>query len=179
MATYDMTSSATATVGANSSAVLPSKLEGDSVRKVEAILDFSKLVASGNYTLATGDVFQLLEIPAGTIILNAGAEVMTAFDGTCTVDIDFAAGDDIVDGADVTSTGYCAAGTNGQTNTPFPVGGVYAASTYTQLVTTTDTIDVTITSANATVGVLRVYAHVMDCSSTVGVPTDVDRDQLA
>ena len=53
------------------------------------------------------------------------------------------AGDDIIDGADITSTGFCAAGTNGQTNTV--VGS--AASTYTQFVTTTDTIDCKIAGA--------------------------------
>ena len=31
--------------------------------------------------------------------------------------MDFGGGDDIIDGADITSTGFCAAGTNGQTNT--------------------------------------------------------------
>ena len=100
---------------------------------------------------------------------------MTAFDGTTTVDIDFAGGDDIVDGADVTSVGFCAAGTNGQTNTV--VGS--AASTYTQFVSTTDTIDVTVASTDATVGVLRVYAIVMDCNENATVPTEVTRDQLA
>ena len=175
MATYDMTSGSTVTVGASSIAAVPSRMTGDSVRKVEAYLDFTKLVADDNYTLATGDVFQLLEIPAGYLVLNAGAEVMTAFDGTTTVDIDFDGGDDIVDGADVTSAGFCAAGANGQTNTV--VGS--AASTYTQFVSTTDTIDVTIASTNATVGVLRVYAIIMDCNEHATVPTVTDRDQLA
>ena len=31
--------------------------------------------------------------------------------------MDFGGGDDIIDGADITSAGYCAAGSNGQTNT--------------------------------------------------------------
>ena len=42
---------------------------------------------------------------ANSMVLFAGAEVLKAFNGTSpTVDIDFAAGDDIVDGGDVTST---------------------------------------------------------------------------
>lgn len=175
MATYDMTAKATATVGANSTAAMPSGFHSNPVRMVEAYLDFGKLVADDNYTLATGDVFQLLEIPAGTMVLHAGAEVMTAFDGTCTVDIDFAAGDDIIDGADVTSVGFCAAGTNGQPQTI--VGS--AASTYTQLIATTDTIDVLVTSADATVGVLRVFAVVMNLNEVAAVPVEVVRDQLA
>lgn len=175
MATYDMTSKNTVGVGADSIAVVPTRQAGDCVRKIEAYLDFTKLVADDNYTLATGDIFQLLEIPAGYLVLNAGAEVMTAFDGTATVDVDFAAGDDIVHAFDVTSVGFAAAGSNGQTNTI--IGD--AASTYTQMVTTTDTIDVTLDSADATVGVLRVYAHIMDCNEHASVPTTVDRDQLA
>ena len=64
------------------------------------------------------------------MILNAGAEVMTAFTSSVTADIDFAAGDDIIDGADVTSTGYCA-----QELTVKPIQLLAsAASTYTQFV---------------------------------------------
>jgi len=176
MATYDMTSKDTATVGANSEAVLPSIMDAGVVYNIEAYLDFSKLVADPTYTLATGDVFQLLEIPAGTIVMNAGAEVEVVFDGTATVDIDFAAGDDIVDGADVTSLGFCAAGLNGQTNTIVGSG----ASTYTQLVSTTDTIDVTLNSSDATVGVLRVYATCIDVNGQGNArATEATRDQLA
>lgn len=175
MATYDLTSKATATVGADSKALLPAAAAGDALRKIEAYLDFSKLVADPNYTLSTGDVFQLLEIPAGTLVVNAGAEVMVAFDGTTTVDVDFAGGDDIIDGADVTSVGFCAGGTNGQTNTV--VGS--AASTYTQFIAADDTIDVTIASSDATVGVLRVYAQVIDCNENGTRPTTTTRDQLA
>ena len=73
----------------------------------------------------------MLEIPAGTLVLNAGAEVMAAFTSICTLDMDFGGGDDIIDGADITSAGFCLAGSNGQTNTV--VGKLLPAlSTYTQ-----------------------------------------------
>jgi hypothetical protein len=119
----------------------------------------------------------VLEIPANHLILNAGAEVMAAFTSSCTLDMDFAGGDDIIDGADITSTGFCAAGTNGQTNTV--VGN--AASTYTQFITATDTIDCTIAGAAPATGRLRVYATVIDLSGhgLDDTPADVDRDQLA
>ena len=101
---------------------------------------------------------------------------MKAFNASVTADIDFAAGDDIVDGADVTSTGFCAAGSNGQTNTV--VGS--AASTYTQFVASTDTIDVLLAGAAPSTGRIRVYATVIDCTEHGSdKPTDVDRDQLA
>jgi len=174
MATYDMTSSDTTGVGASTIAALPGVSMNHSMYNVEAYLDIDDLVAKG-YSGANGDIFQLLEIPAGTLVINAGAEVMKAFTSSCTLDMDFAAGDDIVDGADITSTGFCAAGTNGQTNTV--VGS--AASTYTQFVSTTDTIDCLIAGAAPATGRLRVYATVINCNANGKFPTAAARDTLA
>jgi|TARA_R100000322_G_scaffold44925_1_gene28136 hypothetical protein len=175
MATFDMTSSATAGVNSNSIAVLPASRDGMNMRMVEAILDISKIT---DYSCTNGDIFQLLEIPANTFVLFAGAEVLTAFDGSSpTVDIDFAEGDDIIDGGDVSSAGFLAEGTNGQANDV--VTG--AASTFTQFVTTTDTIDVKLiaSSADVTTGKLRVYACVIDVNGAQELATEVDRDTLA
>ena len=105
MATYDMTDADTVGVGSDSIAALPSKKDSHVMYNIEATLDIDDMVAKG-YSGADGDIFQLLEIPAGVLVLNAGAEVMKAFNSSVTADIDFAAGDDIVDGADVTSTGF-------------------------------------------------------------------------
>ena len=108
----------------------------------------------------------------------AGANVTTAFTGgSATADIDFAAGDDIIDGGDISSTGYLAAGSNGQTNTI--VGS--AATTFTQLVSTADTIDVTIAATDTACvsGVMRVYAVVLDIASQQTGRDEVDRDLLA
>ena len=175
MATFDMTSSATAGVNSNSIAVLPASRDGMNMRMVEAILDISKIT---DYSCTNGDIFQLLEIPANTFVLFAGAEVLTAFDGSSpTVDIDFAAGDDIIDGGDVSSAGFLAEGTNGQANDTM----TGAASTFTQFVTTTDTIDVKLIAASAdvTTGKLRVYACVIDVNGAQELATEVDRDTLA
>jgi|TARA_A100001391_G_scaffold80_1_gene197 hypothetical protein len=174
MATYDMTSSDTVGVGANSIAVLPPKSDSHVAYTIEATLDIDDMVLKG-YSGADGDIFQLLEIPAGCLVINAGAEVMKAFNSSVTADIDFAAGDDIIDGADVTSTGFCAKGTNGQTN----VIGTGAASTYTQFVSTTDTIDVLLAGAAPTTGRLRVYATVVDCNEQGAEPAAAARDALA
>ena len=175
MATYDMTLGSTITVGADSIAALPSMRQGETLRKVEAYLDFTKIVADSNYTLSSGDIFQLIEIPAESLVFYVGAEVMTKFDGTCTIDIDFAAGDDMIDGANVTSTGFCVKGDNGQVTTIVGSG----ASTYTQLVSTTDTIDVKVISSDSTVGVLRVFAYIMDLNAHGTFPATVDNDVLA
>ena len=176
MATYDLTAKSTTGVGANSIASAPSHQNTHMPQTLQAYLDIDALIAAGN-TIANGDIFQVLEIPAGFLVLNAGAEVMKAFTSSCTLDMDFDGGDDIIDGADLTSTGFCAKGTNGQTNTI----GTGAASTYTQFMSSADTIDCKIAGAAAATGRLRVYATVIDCNDhgAVDRATEVDRDLLA
>jgi len=173
-----MTSKSTVGVNSDSSATATSRHQAMGMYMREARLDIAKLVAAG-YSCADGDIFQLLEIPANTLVLFAGAEVETAFNGTSpTVDIDFAAGDDIVDGGDVTSTGFLAGGTNGQTM----LVNTGAANTFTAHVTTTDTIDVKLIagSADVTSGILRVMACCIDTGARGGrAPDEVDRDLLA
>jgi|TARA_R100001224_G_C3976367_1_gene134310 hypothetical protein len=173
MATFDLTSSATAGVNSNSIAALPASRNGLNMRMIEGILDIDKLT---NYSCTNGDIFQVVEIPANTMVLFAGAEVLKAFDGSSpTVDIDFAEGDDIVDGGDVTSTGFLASGSNGAAMT------TSGTITFTQHVTTTDTIDVKLiaSSADVTTGRLRVVACVVDTNGAQELATEVDRDTLA
>ena len=164
MATYDMTSSDTAGVGANILAV--PTVVGNSVRTIEAILDIDAMVTAG-YSGTDGDIFQLLEIPAGSVMLTAGAEIMKSFTTSCTCDIDFGAGDDIVDGADLTQAAgtYLVLGTNGETN----VINTASASTYAAealaLVAAADTIDVLVAGAAPATGRLRGYAVIADVSS--------------
>ena len=178
MATYDMTSKATAGVDSDSIAAATSRHGAMGMYMREARLDIAKMVEDG-YSCVNGDIFQLLEIPANTLVLFAGAEVETAFNGTSpTVDIDFAAGDDIVDGGDVSSAGFLAGGTNGQTM----VVNTASADTFTAHVTTTDTIDVKLiaSSADVTSGILRVFACCIDTGKRGRVAaTEVDRDLLA
>ena len=173
MATFALTSSATAGVNSNSIAALPASRNGLNMRMIEGILDIDKLT---NYSCTNGDIFQVVEIPANTMVLFAGAEVLKAFDGSSpTVDIDFAEGDDIVDGGDVTSTGFLASGSNGAAMT------TSGTITFTQHVTTTDTIDVKLiaSSADVTTGRLRVVACVVDTNGAQELATEVDRDTLA
>jgi hypothetical protein len=176
MATYDMTSSDTTGVSSNSIAALPSQTGMGAMRMIQAYLDIDALVAAG-YSGSDGDIFQLIEIPAGTLVLFAGAEVEKAFTSSCTLDMDFAAGDDMIDGADITSTGFCAEGSNGQSN-DVTTG---AASLVTQFQPSTDTIDCKIAGAAPATGRLRAYACVIDCNDVgaSGKADTVDRDQLA
>ncbi len=175
MATYDLTAKSTTGVSADSNTNFPASVN-PSAYVLEKELDIAQLVADGTFSNVTsGDVFQLLEIPANTIVVTAGANVTTAFTGgSAAADIDFAGGDDIVDGGDLTSTGYLAAGSNGQAN----IINTGAANTFTALQSSADTIDVTIsaTDTNCVSGVLRLYAVCLDISSQQTGRTEVDRD---
>jgi len=176
MATYDMTAKATTGVNSDSIAEPRSRFQSNGMYIREAVLDFDKMTAAG-WTAANGDIFQLLEIPADTMVLFAGAYVEAAVNGTSpTVDIDFAEGDDIVDGGDVSSVGWLASGSNGAAMT------TSGTITFTQHVTSTDTIDVKLiaSSADVTSGRIRVVASCMDTGISGRVrPVDVDRDLLA
>ena len=173
MATYNLTNGSVAG-GANVTAGTYPDVRNQAYM-IEATLDIAKLIRAGAFSAAVnGDIFELLTIPANTLVIAAGARVLTAFTGTSpTVDIDFAAGDDIVDGQSVGSTGFLAGGTNGTT-----IGT--SSPNYTQLVTTADTIDVKLAvTGNTTAGVLSVFAVVIDCNTIQGLTDEVDRDQLA
>ena len=177
MATFDMTSSSTNGVGANVSAV--PTVVGNPVKTVEAILDIDAMVAAGT-SPANGDVFQLLEIPAESVVICAGAEIMKSFTSSCTCDIDFAGGDDIIDGAalDASAGTYLAKGTNGEAN----VVNTGAASTFAAAalacVGAADTIDVTVAGATPATGRLRVYAVVADVSAAHTEAAVASRDLI-
>lgn len=176
MATFDLTSPPWH--GAEVIGVPHSKDQGEAVRAWDATLDIARLIRKGA-TIGTADTFQLLKVPANTFILFGGAQVLEAFNGTTpTVDIDFAGGDDIIDGASVATVGLLAGGTNGQTNS-VTTG---AASTFTQLVATEDTIDVLLNagSGDVTSGVLRIYGFMAWLRPYGEVyPSMAIRDQLA
>lgn len=178
MATFDMTSKVTPGVGANTVGLVSTRDQGEYARAFQATLDMEAHLRAGN-TFTAGDVFQLLLVPANSIVLIGGAQVVKAFDGTTpTVDIDFAGGDDIIDDGDVSAVGYLAGGLNGQTN----VVTTGAASTFTQWVTDQDTIDVVLNAgaADVTEGILRVYGFIAKLDPYGGVhPGLAPRDQLA
>ena len=177
MATFDMTSVDTAGVGANVLAV--PTVVGNVVRTVEAILDIDAMIAAGA-TIADGDIFQLLEIPAESVVVAAGAEIMKSFTGSCTCNIDFAGGDDIIDGAalDAAAGTYLAKGSNGEAN----IVNTGAASTFAAAalacVGAADTIDVVVAGAAAATGRLRVYAVIADVSAAHTEAAVAQRDLL-
>ncbi len=177
MATFDMTSIDTAGVGANVIAV-PTNV-GNTVRTIEAILDIDAMITAGA-TIANGDIFQLLEIPAESVVVAAGAEIMKSFTASCTCNIDFGGGDDIIDGAalDAAAGTYLVKGSNGEAN----IVNTGAASTFAAealaLVGAADTIDVVIAGAAAATGRLRVYAVIADVSAAMTEAAVAQRDLL-
>ena len=177
MATFDMTVSTTAGVGANILAV--STNVGNTVRTIEAILDIDAMITAGA-TIANGDIFQLLEIPAESVMLAGGAEIMKSFTASCTCNIDFGGGDDIIDGAalDAAAGTYLAKGSNGEANiVSTGAASLYAAEALA-LVGAADTIDVTIAGAAAATGRLRVYAVIADISAAMTEAAVAQRDLL-
>ena len=141
---------------------------------LSAELDFAQAVTDKGTALAANDVIPGLTIPANTLIMCAGLEVITAHAGTST-DTDFDFGitggdlDNFVDGFDYdgASVGDYAFKAG---QTPVMVGG------------TADTIDIEIQAMTGTTtgGKVRMFAVCMDVDDP-GVLTaaDVDRDTLA
>jgi hypothetical protein len=66
------------------------------VFKVEVILDFAKIaaarLAAGATALTTSDTLQVIQLPANTMVLAAGLEVVTAGTGNCDLDLGFTGG---------------------------------------------------------------------------------------
>jgi len=105
---------------------------------------------------------------------------MKSFTASCTCNIDFGAGDDIVDGAalDAAAGTYLVKGSNGEAN----IVNTGAASTFAAealaVVGAADTIDVVIAGAAAATGRLRVYAVVADISAAHTEAGEAQRDLL-
>ena len=162
MATFDMTTSATA--GVSTSSIAAHNSSEKVAYSMEATLDIAEFIAAGG-TVGSADVFQLLEIPANSV------EILTVFTGTSvTVDVGTNAGDTIIDGGPTNALAYPAKGTNGAT-----------LGTFSALVTAADTIDVKVIagSSDCTAGKIRVWAVVADIADKSAAATSAARDALA
>ena len=114
---------------------------------VENTIDMS---ASGLQP-AANDIVQAIDVPAETMVLNAGLEVLAVSPSSVTLDLGDA--DDVdkyVDGHDSTATGYAANVINASN-----VGHVYGSA---------DTIDIKVLGAQDTTGKVRAWAVVCDIS---------------
>ena len=141
MATYDVT-------GPSNAGARPSRMNAG-VRTpylVENTIDVSQINSDAG--AAQNDVLQVLDIPAETLILHAGIEVITALSSSVTLDLGITGGDvdTFVDG-DTNATGYSVL-----TNTARPV------------IASADTLDVLVLSAASSAGKIRVFALLCDVS---------------
>jgi len=152
MATYDHTTG-------QGTAGHPSRMR--SVYVLEKTVDIAAVCTAGGISaLTAADIIQAIDVPAESYIIHAGVEVITALNGTTPLlDVDFAAGDDLVDGFDATGTGYAGAGTNGHVN-------YTAVTTFANRITATDTIDILVNAGanDVSTGKIRVYAILADIS---------------
>ena len=137
MATYDRT-------GAGGTTGHPSN--GRTPYLVENTIDVSAINSSSG--TANGDVVNALDIPAETLIMEAGIEVITALSSSATMDLGITGGDvdRYVDG-DTNATGYAT-----------------LTATARVVVASADTLDILTGGADSSAGKVRVWAVLCDVS---------------
>ena len=137
MATYNKT-------GAGGTTGHPSN--GRTPYLVENTIDVSAINSSSG--TANGDVVNALDIPAETLIMEAGIEVITALSSSATMDLGITGGDvdRYVDG-DTNATGYAT-----------------LTATARVVVASADTLDILTGGADSSAGKVRVWAVLCDVS---------------
>ena len=111
---------------------------------VENTIDISAL--NGDSGAAQNDVLQVLDIPAETLVMEAGIEVLTALSSSVTLDLGITGGDvDIYVDGDTNATGYAT-----------------LTATARNISASADTLDVLVLSADSTAGKIRVWAVLCD-----------------
>jgi len=113
---------------------------------VENTIDVSAV--NGDAGTTSGDVLLAIDIPAETLIMEAGAEVLTALTSSVTMDIGITGGDvDIYTDGDTNATGYST-----------------LTATARHVAASADTLDVLVLSAASAAGKIRVWAIMCDVS---------------
>ena len=137
MATYDRT-------GAGGTTGHPAN--GRTPYLVENTIDISAINSSSG--TANGDVVNALDIPAETLIMETGIEVITALSSSATMDLGITGGDvdRYVDG-DTNATGYAT-----------------LTATARVVVASADTLDILTGGADSSAGKVRVWAVLCDVS---------------
>jgi hypothetical protein len=112
------------------------------------------LTAAGTNAFSNGDIIEAIRIPAGSIVLNAGVKVITAFSTNATVfNFGTAGGSNYMDNATASAVGFLT-GSNATVNTI----GRFASA---------DTLDLKIVSGSTglTTGLVLAYAVIADVTS--------------
>ena len=113
---------------------------------VENTIDVSAV--NGDSGAAQNDVLQAMDIPAETVIMEAGIEVITACSSSVTLDLGITGGDvDIYTDGDTNATGYST-----------------LTATARHVAAAADTLDVLVLSAASSAGKIRVWAVMCDVS---------------
>ena len=113
---------------------------------VENTIDLSQVRADTGPD--NGDVLQVIDIPAETLVMEAGIEVITALSSSATMDLGITGGDvDIYVDGDTNATGY----------------GTLTA-TARHVAASADTLDILIGGADSSAGKIRVWAVMCDVS---------------
>lgn len=138
----------------------------------EVLIDFAAAATAKGSALAAADVIEAIRVPANTMILNAGLEVITiaageSNDTTLDLGVTTTEPDNFVDGFDLDAAAAGAYAQNAAAFQPLVIG-------------TADTIDLLIATATTapTGGIVRVWAVLMDIDAR-RTAAEVDRDTLA
>jgi hypothetical protein len=138
----------------------------------EVLIDFAAAATAKGSALAAADVIEAIRVPANTMILNAGLEVITVAAGesndtTLDLGVTTTEPDNFVDGFDLDAAAAGAYAQNAAAFQPLVIG-------------TADTIDLLIATATTapTGGIVRVWAVLMDIDGR-RTAAEVDRDNLA
>lgn len=138
---------------------------------VEKTIDFAAAATAKGSALAAADIIEVIDVPAGTMVINAGLQVVTVATGESsdtTVDLGITGTepDNFVDGFDLDAAAAGAYAQNAAAFQPLIVG-------------TADTIDLLIATATTapTGGTVRVWALMCDIGAKPA-PGIVDRDVI-
>ena len=112
---------------------------------VENTIDVSAI--NGDSGAAQNDILQVLDVPAETLVINAGLEVLTALSSSVTLDMGDGDTVDIYVDGDTNATGYAA-----------------LTGTARHIAASADTLDVLVLSAASSAGKIRVWAVMCDVS---------------
>lgn len=137
---------------------------------VENTINFASAVTAKGSALAAADVIEALQIPAQSIVLAAGFEVISAVTGSCTVSLGVTG---VTAAAYVSAFGVTSSLSVGDYATPATAG-------YPIVTKSADTLDLLLVTETTTLsaGSIRVFALIVDAQDRVG-PASVDREQLA
>ena len=137
---------------------------------VENTINFASAVTAKGSALAAADVIEALQIPAQSIVIAAGFEILTAVTGSCTVSLGVTG---VTAAAYVSAFGVTGSLAVGDYATPATAG-------YPIVTKSADTLDLLLVTETTTLsaGSVRVFALIVDAQDRVG-PASVDREQLA